>query len=323
MDARSLIVSRLLQSILVLFVVSIGSFVLMLYTPGDPVAALLGQQTRMMDPASLEQIRENLGLNDPFFVQYGNWMKRALQGDLGYSYSLRRPVTELIGARLGATLTLIGTSLALSISIGLTLGVISAVKKNTIVDYIVTTLAFLGNSMPQVWIGLMLIFLFSVRWGVLPAGGMVTLGRGGGGFVDRLEHLILPAATLAITNLVVWARYQRSSLIESFRQDYVRTARAKGLKERTVVFRHAWRNSLIPIVTLLGNSAVFLVEGAFVVETIFSWPGLGRLGVDAILKRDYPLVMGVVILSSVVIIVGNLLADLAYGIVNPRLRSKH
>ncbi|MCB0943383.1 MAG: ABC transporter permease, partial [Mycobacterium sp.] len=205
-------------------------------------------------------------------------------------------------------------------SIGLTLGVISAVKKNTIVDYIVTTLAFLGNSMPQVWIGLMLIFLFSVRWGVLPAGGMVTLGRGGGGFVDRLEHLILPAATLAITNLVVWARYQRSSLIESFRQDYVRTARAKGLKERTVVFRHAWRNSLIPIVTLLGNSAVFLVEGAFVVETIFSWPGLGRLGVDAILKRDYPLVMGVVILSSVVIIVGNLLADLAYGIVNPRLR---
>jgi peptide/nickel transport system permease protein len=169
----------------------------------------------------------------------------------------------------------------------------------------------------------MLMFLFSVRWGVLPAGGMVTLGRNGGGFVDRIEHLILPATTLAITNLVVWARYQRSALIEAFRQDYVRTARAKGLRERTVVFRHAWRNSLIPIVTLLGNSAVFLVEGAFVVETIFSWPGLGRLGVDAILKRDYPLVMGVVILSSVVIILGNLLADLAYGLVNPRLRSKH
>jgi peptide/nickel transport system permease protein len=320
--AQSLIVSRLLQSVLVLLVVSIGSFVLMLYTPGDPVAALLGQNTRLMSPENLALVRENLGLNDPFFVQYWNWLGRAVQGDLGYSLSLKRPVTDLISERVGATLTLIGVSLILSIIIGLTLGVISAVKRNTIVDYLVTSLAFIGNSMPQVWIGLMLIFLFSVHWGLLPAGGMVTMGSKGGGFVDRLEHLILPAGTLAITNLVVWARYQRSSLIEAFNQDYVRTARAKGLTERTVVLRHAWRNSLIPIVTLLGNSAVFLVEGAFVVETIFSWPGLGRLGVDAILKRDYPLVMGVVILSSVVIIIGNLLADLAYGLVNPRLRSR-
>jgi peptide/nickel transport system permease protein len=308
--------------VLVLFVVSIGSFVLMLYTPGDPVAALLGQNTRLMSPENLELVRENLGLNDPFFVQYWNWLGRAVQGDLGYSLSLKRPVTELIGERLGATLTLIGVSLFLSVLIGVTLGVISAVKRNTIVDYLVTSLAFLGNSMPQVWIGLMLIFLFSVHWGLLPAGGRVTMGSQGGGFVDRLEHLILPASTLAITNMVVWARYQRSSLIEAFNQDYVRTARAKGLSEQSVVFRHAWRNSLIPIVTLLGNSAVFLVEGAFVVETIFSWPGLGRLGVDAILKRDYPLVMGVVVLSSVVIIMGNLLADLAYGLVNPRLRSR-
>jgi peptide/nickel transport system permease protein len=320
--AQSLIVSRLLQSVLVLLVVSIGSFVLMLYTPGDPVAALLGQNTRLMSPENLALVRENLGLNDPFLVQYWNWLGRAVQGDLGYSLSLKRPVTELIGERVGATLTLIGVSLVFSILIGLTLGIISAVKRNTIVDYLVTSLAFAGNSMPQVWIGLMLIFLFSVHWGLLPAGGMVTMGSKGGGFVDRLEHLILPAGTLAITNMVVWARYQRSSLIEAFNQDYVRTARAKGLTERTVVLRHAWRNSLIPIVTLLGNSAVFLVEGAFVVETIFSWPGLGRLGVDAILKRDYPLVMGVVILSSVVIIVGNLLADLAYGLVNPRLRSR-
>ena len=322
MTAQSLIISRLLQSVLVLLVVSIGSFVLMLYTPGDPVAALLGQNTRLMSPENLALVRENLGLNDPFLVQYWNWLGRAVQGDLGYSLSLKRPVTELIGERIGATLTLIGVSLVLSILIGLTLGVISAVKRNTIVDYLVTSLAFVGNSMPQVWIGLMLIFLFSVHWGLLPAGGMVTMGSKGGGFIDRLEHLILPAGTLAITNMVVWARYQRSSLIEAFNQDYVRTARAKGLSERTVVLRHAWRNSLIPIVTLLGNSAVFLVEGAFVVETIFSWPGLGRLGVDAILKRDYPLVMGVVILSSVVIIIGNLLADLAYGLVNPRLRSR-
>lgn len=307
---------------IVLFIVSIGSFVLMRYTPGDPVSALLGQQTRTMSREDLANVRENLGLNDPFFVQYGHWIDRAVRGDLGYSLSLKRPVTDLITERIGATLTLIGVSLSISIVLGLVLGAISAVKRNTVVDYAVTTLVSLGNAMPQVWIGLMLIFLFSVRWGWLPAGGMETLGSKGGGFGDRIEHIILPASTLALTNMVVWARYQRSSMIEALSQDYVRTARAKGLSERSVLFRHVWRNSLIPIITLLGNSAVFLVEGAFIVETIFNWPGLGRLGVDAILKRDYPLVMGVVILSSVVIIVGNLLADLAYGLVNPRMRAR-
>lgn len=322
MNARSLIAGRLFQSLIVLFVVSIGSFVLMRYTPGDPVSALLGQQTRTMSREDLANVRENLGLNDPFFVQYGHWLDRALHGDLGYSLALKRPVTDLISERVGATLTLIGVSITISILLGLTLGAISAVKRNTIVDYAVTTLVSVGNAMPQVWIGLMLIFLFSVHWGWLPAGGMETLGSKGGGFRDRFEHLILPASTLALTNMVVWARYQRSSMIEALNQDYVRTARAKGLSERSVLLRHVWRNSLIPIITLLGNSAVILVEGAFIVETIFNWPGLGRLGVDAILKRDYPLVMGVVILSSVVIILGNLLADIAYGLVNPRLRAR-
>jgi peptide/nickel transport system permease protein len=321
-NTKSLIAGRLFQSLIVLFVVSLGSFVLMRYTPGDPVSALLGQQTRTMSREDLANVRENLGLNDPFFVQYGHWLDRALHGDLGYSLSLKRPVTELIGERIGATLTLIGVSISISILLGLFLGVLSAVKRNTIVDYTVTTLVSLGNAMPQVWIGLMLIFLFSVHWDWFPAGGMTTLGSKGGSFGDRLEHIILPASTLALTNMVVWARFQRSSMIEALSQDYVRTARAKGLSERYVLFRHVWRNSLIPIVTLLGNSAVALVEGAFIVETIFGWPGLGRLGVDAILKRDYPLVMGVVILSSVVIIAGNLLADLAYGLVNPRLRAR-
>ncbi len=322
MNTRSLIAGRLAQSVIVLVIVSIGSFVLMRYTPGDPVSALLGQQTRTMSREDLANVRENLGLNDPFFVQYWHWLERAVQGDLGYSLALKRPVTDLITERIGATLTLIGVSISISILLGLTLGALSAIKRNTVVDYLVTTLVSVGNAMPQVWIGLMLIFLFSVHWGWLPAGGMETLGSKGGGFRDRLEHIILPASTLALTNMVVWARYQRSSMIEALNQDYVRTARAKGLSERSVLVRHVWRNSLIPIITLLGNSAVILVEGAFIVETIFNWPGLGRLGVDAILKRDYPLVMGVVILSSVVIILGNLLADIAYGLVNPRLRSR-
>lgn len=320
---QHIILARLLQSLLVLFIVSIGSFALMRFTPGDPVAALIGQQTRLMSPEDLAEIRANLGLDDPIYVQYSRWLRNAVQGDLGYSLGLKQPVTTLIMARLGPTFTLIGMSLVLSVTLGVLLGALSAVRRYTKFDYGVTVFSFIGNSMPQVWIGLMLVFIFSIKLGWLPAGGMTTLGADDAGSLwDRLRHLALPVTTLTLTNLVVWTRYQRSSLIEVLAQDYVRVARAKGLPERTVIIRHAWRNSLAAVVTLLGNSVVFLVEGAYIVETIFSWPGLGRLGVDAILKRDYPLVMGVVILSSLFIITGNLAADLAYGALNPRLRKR-
>ena len=320
---QRIIILRLFHSLLVLFVVSIGAFALMRFTPGDPVAALIGQQTRLMSPEDLALIRKNLGLDDPIYIQYGRWLNNAVHGDLGYSLGLKRPVTTLIAERIRPTFTLIGLSLCLSVSIGILLGVLSAIRRYTPFDYTVTIFSFIGNSMPQVWIGLMLVFIFSIKLGWLPAGGMTTLGADSeGSFVDRVRHLVLPVTTLTITNLVIWTRYQRSSLIEVLGQDYVRVARAKGLRERTVLVRHAWRNSLAAIVTLLGNSVVFLVEGAYIVETIFSWPGLGRLGVDAILKRDYPLVMGVVVLSSVFIITGNLLADLAYGALNPRLRKR-
>lgn len=319
---QRLIAIRLFHSLLVLFIVSIGSFALMRFTPGDPVAALIGQQTRLMSPQDLALIRKNLGLDDPIYVQYGRWLGHALRGDLGYSLGLKRPVTTVIRERIGPSFTLIGTSLVLSVLLGVAFGVMSAVRRYTLFDYVVTVFSFIGNSTPQVWVGLMLVFLFALKLEWLPAGGMTTLGEAGGGFGDRLRHLVLPVATLTLTNLVVWTRYQRSSLIDVLGQDYVRVARAKGLRERTVLLRHAWRNSLLSVVTLLGNSVVFLVEGAYIVETIFTWPGLGRLGVDAILKRDYPLVMGGVILSALFIITGNLLADLAYGVLNPRLRSR-
>ena len=319
---QRLVAIRLLHSLLVLLIVSIGSFALMRYTPGDPVAALIGQQARLMSPEDLAVIRRNLGLDDPVHVQYGLWLRNALQGDLGYSLGLKRPVTGVIAERIGPSFTLIGISLGLSIVLGVSFGVLSAVRRNTAFDHAVTVGSFIGNSMPQVWVGLMLVFLFAIKLRWFPAGGMVTLGSSGGGLGDRLEHLVLPVTTLTLTNLVVWTRYQRASLLEVLGQDYIRVARAKGLGERTVLLRHAWRNSLLSVVTLLGNSFVFLVEGAYIVETIFSWPGLGRLGVEAILKRDYPLVMGVAILSSLFIISGNLLADLAYGALNPRLRSR-
>jgi peptide/nickel transport system permease protein len=175
--------------------------------------------------------------------------------------------------------------------------------------------------MPQVVMGLVFIYVFAVTLHWLPSSGMLTLGRAGD-LRDRMAHLVLPMATLGLTNLVVWVRYQRASMLEALGQDYVNVARAKGLPERAVLLRHAWRNSLIPVITLIGNSIGFLVEGAYLVETIFTWPGMGRLGVEAILSRDYPVVMAVVILSSLFIILGNFLADLAYGFVNPRLRAE-
>jgi peptide/nickel transport system permease protein len=211
----------------------------------------------------------------------------------------------------------------LSILIGLTLGVVSAVKRYSPLDRAITIFAFVGNSMPQVWIGLLLLFAFAVKLGWLPAGGMETLGADGSGSLgDRIKHLILPVMTLSLTSLVGWMRYQRASLLEALGQDYIRVARAKGLTERTVLFRHAWRNSLIPVITLMGSSFGFMIEGAYIVETIFSWPGMGRLGVNAIMARDYPLVMAVAIFSAVFIILGNLLADIAYGLVNPRLKDQ-
>ncbi len=315
-----LILARLLHSLVVVAVVSVGAFALMRYTPGDPVAALTGESLRFQSPQEQARIRRNLGLDDPFWVQYGRWAKHAVRGDLGYTINLHRPVSAVISERLGASFLLMGASLIISVVIGLALGVLSAIKRYSALDYAITIIAFVGNSLPQVWIGLMFIFLFALKLHWLPVGGMTTLGGTSNGFVDRVRHLVLPMATLAFTNLALWARYQRASMLDVLGQDYVQVARAKGLRERSVILRHAWRNSLVPIVTLLGNSVIVLIEGAYIVETIFAWPGLGRLGVDAILKRDYPVVMGVVLLSSAFIITGNLCADLAYGVINPRLR---
>ena len=318
---QRLILQRLVHSSFVLVIVSVCSFLLMRFAPGDPVAAIIGQEMRFVDPAEVARIRENLGLNDPLYVQYGRWLINALQGDWGYSLIAKQPTTDVIMAHIGPTLLLIGCSLPVSVLLGIGLGILSATRHNTWVDHTITVLSFVANAMPQVWVGLVLIYFFAVTLSWLPAGSMVTLGTGGD-LRDRLEHLILPVATLGLTNLVVWVRYQRASMLEALNQDYIRSAEAKGLPRRTVLVRHAWRNSLVPVVTLLGNSFAFLIEGAYIVETIFSWPGMGRLGVDAVLRRDYPVVMGVAILSSVFIIVGNLLADLSYGLVDPRLRTK-
>ena len=316
---QRLLVQRLIHTVFVLLAVSILSFMLMRFAPGDPVAAIIGQEMRFVDPQEVARIRANLGLDDPLPVQYFRWLGAALQGDWGYSLVTKQPTLTVIQERIGPTVLLIGTALFISVTLGILLGMISATRHNRAPDYLITLVAFFANAMPQFWVGLMLIYLFAVTLGWLPAGGMRPLG-GEDTWAARLRYLILPVMTLSLTNLVVWVRYQRASMLEALHQDYIRSAHAKGLPRRTVLLRHAWRNSLIPIVTLLGNSFGLLVEGAYIVETIFGWPGMGRLGVDSVMRRDYPVVMGVAIISSVVIVLGNLLADITYTLVNPKLR---
>lgn len=316
---QRLIVQRLIHSIIVLLAVSVLSFMLMRFAPGDPVAAIIGQEMRFVDPVEVARIRQNLGLNDPLYLQYFRWLGAAVRGDWGYSLVTKQRTVAVISERIGPTLLLIGIALTISVTVGLLLGVFSATRHNQLPDHLITVITFIANAMPQFWVGLMLIYFFAVRLSWLPAGGMTALGSQDT-TMSRLRYLILPVATLSLTNLVLWVRYQRASMLEALHQDYIRSAKAKGLSPRTVLFRHAWRNSLIPIVTLLGNSFGLLVEGAYIVETIFSWPGMGRLGLDSVMRRDYPVVMGVAILSAVVIVTGNLLADVSYSLVNPRLR---
>jgi peptide/nickel transport system permease protein len=212
-----------------------------------------------------------------------------------------------------------GISLVLAMVAGISLGVLAAIKQYSIFDYFTTTLAVLGNSLPSFWIGMILIWLFAVQLGWLPTGQMETFGTKDPIWLDRLKHYILPVFVTSFISLIYWVRYQRASMLEVLHHDYIRTARAKGLTERRVMLFHAWRNSLIPIITLLGFSVANLVAGSYVIEVVFSWPGMAQFGFEAILQRDYPVIMGVTLFSSIFIIVGNLLADLAYIVVNPQV----
>jgi peptide/nickel transport system permease protein len=317
-----ILVRRLLLVIPTLLVVSMLSFAIMRAAPGDPVQMYVAGGLSKGSPEDIERIRENLGLNDPLPVQYVRWLEQAVQGNFGYSISSHRPVTELIRERLPASLSLMGISLLVSMTIGIAVGALAAVKQYSLFDYATTTFAVLGNSLPSFWIGMILIWVFAVQLGWLPTGQMQSFMPRDPVWLDTVKHYILPVFVTAFVSLIYWVRYQRASLLEVLHQDYIRTARAKGLGERRIVLRHAWRNSLIPIVTLVGFSIANLVAGSYVIEVIFSWPGMAQFGFEAILKRDYPVIMGVTIFSSLFIIFGNLLADLAYIVVNPQVAAK-
>ncbi len=308
------LLSRLFQSIALVVVVSIVMFALISSAPGGP--AILYQEDVTEEMAAT--MRRNLGLDDPIVVQYGRWAARMLSGDAGTSMSNSRPVATLIGQRFGATATLALASLGLALVVAIPIGVVSAVRRNGWFDRIATVIAFMGVSIPNFWLGIMMIILFSVTLGWLPSGG--TGATDGGDALTRLRHLIMPALVLGTSTMAQLTRYTRSSMITVMREDYVRTARAKGVPERTVLSRHALRNGLIPVLTVVGVLMPRLFSGAAITESIFAWPGLGRLAVDAALQRDFPVIMALTLVVSVLVIIASLVVDLLYAVIDPRIR---
>jgi peptide/nickel transport system permease protein len=320
------LVRRILQSIPVFVGITILSFALIHAVPGGPTARL--ELDADIKPEDVARIKANMGLDKPVWIQYLIWLgvwpnsqgelRGLLQGDLGISYIDQTSVSKNILDRLPNTLLLSVTALVISFGLAIPVGVWSAVRQYSAFDNISTVLSTAGVSIPSFWFGLIAILIFSVELRWLPSGGMYTLGREKSA-LDLLLHLLMPASILSILNVAGWNRYVRASMLEAIRQDYVRTARAKGLRERLVVVRHVLRNALIPVVTLMGLSLPGLVGGSLITETIFGWPGMGRLAYHAATKRDYPIIMGTLVMSTVLVILGNLLADIGYTFLDPRI----
>lgn len=307
------IVKRIINMIPTLFIVATIVFIVTRIIPGDPAATILGPQ------ASIEEInnmRITMGLDKPVWEQFISYLRNLLVGDLGYSYAYNQSVTSLILERFPNTIILSLFALILALLVGIPAGVLSAYKRNTFVDYTVMVISLVGVSMPVFWLGVMLVLVFSVNLGLLPATGMGDLNQGIGVY---LSHLVLPSVTLATIPMSRFARITRSSMLEVLSEDYIRTARAKGLKERAVIWKHALKNAFNPILSVLGMQIAGLLGGSLLTETIFSWPGMGRLIVDAIDRRDYGVVQGVIIFIAVIYVVTTLIIDILYKVVNPKI----
>jgi peptide/nickel transport system permease protein len=305
---------RLLQLIPTLFFVSVIIFSLQQLLPGDPALIMAGEDR---DPAVIAQIRAQYRLDQPIPVQYVYWVKGVLSGDLGESMRIHVPVLALVRAKLPVTMQLAAMAIVIALMIGVTAGVVSAVKRNTVWDYAANAFALWGISTPNFWLGIMLIFLFSVKLGWLPASGYVPLTED---WRASLASTIMPAFVLGNSIAAILMRHTRSAMLQVLESDYVRTARAKGLRERTVILKHAMRNALTPVITLGALELGTLLSGAVLTEQIFTIPGFGKLIVDAVFNRDYAVVQGVVLVTATIYITLNLLADVAYILVNPRLR---
>jgi peptide/nickel transport system permease protein len=312
---------RLVQSGVVLAGLSVLLFALLVYTPGDPVEIIAATQPDL-EPEDIARLRAYYGLDDPLHVRYVKWLRTVLRGDLGISRTYGQPVSRLVRQRLGNTLQLLGGAFLIAFTVGVGVGVYSALHQYSTLDYLATLAAFAGLAMPVFWLGILAILAFAVWLPLFPAGGMMTPGTAPGvaSLLDRLWHLVLPTVVLAFVSTATWLRYVRSAMLEVLRQDYVRTARSKGLPEAAVTRRHAFRNALIPIITLLALSIPAVLDGAVVTETIFSWPGMGLLLFQAVLGHDHAVAMAVLLFLALATILANLLADVAYALVDPRIR---
>ncbi|WP_018758942.1 ABC transporter permease [Paenibacillus terrigena] len=310
------ILRRVLQSIPLLWFISVVSFALIKLAPGDPVNSFV---TPNMSAEDVERIRHSLGLDQPVIMQYFIWLKNVLQGNFGYSLTNHRPVLELILERLPATIGLMGSALFLSLIIAIPLSIIAASRKNRLLDRGISMISYIGISIPSFWFGIMLIYIFAVKLHWLPSMGMRTIGVDS--FWDIVKHGILPCAVLTFINVSMYSRYIRSQAISQLEEDYVQIQYAYGATKRSVLWRHVLKNVLLPIITILGMSFADLIAGAFITETVFSWPGMGSLGISSVFGLDYPVIMGITMFSSFMLVIGNLVADILYSVVDPRIKT--
>ncbi len=314
---------KLANAVLLLFAVLVLNFALIHIAPGDPVEALVGEMGGAT-PELIAELRESFGLDQPLYVQIGHYLGRVLQGDLGYSTYYDQPVTHLIAERIGPTLLLVTVALLWAIVIGTILGVFSAQRRNSWISHLVTVLSLAGFSAPVFWIGIMLILVLSVAFPILPISGMTSTETATstiGYILDVAHHLVLPALTLGLIYLAFYSRLSRTSMLEVLETDYVRTARAKGLPKRLVIYKHALRNAVLPVVTFAGLQFGQVISGAVLVETVFAWPGLGTLAFESILRRDTPTLLGILFFSALMVVVMNLLTDVIYRRIDPRIKA--
>ncbi|MGI5838209.1 MAG: ABC transporter permease [bacterium] len=314
---RKYILKRILQAVPLLFGVTVLSFLIMHAAPGGPLA--MYEMNPKVSAADIARMRAILGLDLPLHQQYWNWLTSILRGNWGYSLITGLPVAGLIAQRLPATLQLMFASFLFSVAVAVPVGILSAIRRYSALDYTVAALSFAGVSLPVFWSGLMLMLLFSAKLRLLPSSGMFTVGLEAS-LTDRIRHLILPVTVLSIANIANWSRYVRSSLLEVIRQDYIQTARAKGLSEKIVIYKHALKNAMIPVMTVMGIQIPLFFTGAVITETIFAWPGMGRLYYTAVMQRDYSLLMGILTISAALVIVFSLLTDIVYAFIDPRIK---
>ena len=306
---------RLSQAMVMLVIVSIIGFSILHLAPGGPMSQFASDGS--MTQADLDRMAETLGLNRPLPVQYLDWAGRMLTGDWGVSFRDRQPVLHIITSHLGATFELMASATLIAVVLGIVIGTLGAIRRYSLFDSLATIGAMIALSIPTFWFGLVIIYVFSVGLDWLPPGNRYTVGDGS--FLNRLHHLVGPSLVLGLVSTAIWSRYMRSSMLDVINQDYIRTARAKGVSEPRILMRHAMRNAILPMITIAGIQIPSLLSGALVTETVFTWPGMGRLFLDSISYRDYPVVMGILMFSAVLVLLGSLIADLCYSLADPRI----